>query len=279
MRGRVRARDVGLRVSRHCWSAPDVRCAPHSANTNHEEEPMRDDHELEAALRRDGEPRAEDAAAKRMLRPADSRGCRRRSAPCAWWPAALTDWNFAPAWPRVAALAARRRARHLDRAVQGRARASRPISTWCGSRPPTTPRPTCSIRSRGYGHDDDHRDQDRSSRWLLIGSLALNLFFIGTIGSLAVRHYVMPSQPAATERPRTAAARIERLAAPLPRGRRRETARGVPRARIRGRRRRATRSTARSSASRRRCARSRSIRRNCAPPWPRCAPCGRPTSR
>ena len=58
--------------------------------------------------------------------------------------------------------------------------------------------------------------QDRSSRWLLVGSLALNLFFIGTIGALAVRHYVMPAQPAATERPRTAAARIERLAAPLP---------------------------------------------------------------
>ena len=57
---------------------------------------------------------------------------------------------------------------------------------------------------------------DRSSRWLLIGSLALNLFFIGTIVSLAARHYVLPAQPAATERPRTAAARIERLAAPLP---------------------------------------------------------------
>lgn len=57
---------------------------------------------------------------------------------------------------------------------------------------------------------------DRSSRWLLIGSLALNLFFIGTLGSLAVRHYLMPAQPAAAERPRTAAARIERLAAPLP---------------------------------------------------------------
>ena len=57
---------------------------------------------------------------------------------------------------------------------------------------------------------------DRSSRWLLIGSLALNLFFVGTIVSLAARHYVMPSQPVATERPRTAAARIERLAAPLP---------------------------------------------------------------
>src|SRR2546430_12806475 len=58
--------------------------------------------------------------------------------------------------------------------------------------------------------------EDRSSRRLLVGSLALNLFFIGTIGALAVRHYVMPAQPAATERPRTAAARIERLAAPLP---------------------------------------------------------------
>ena len=58
--------------------------------------------------------------------------------------------------------------------------------------------------------------QDRSSRWLLVGSLALNLFFIGTLGALAMRHYVLPTQPAATERPRTAAARIERLAAPLP---------------------------------------------------------------
>ena len=57
---------------------------------------------------------------------------------------------------------------------------------------------------------------DRSSRWLLVGSLALNLFFIGTLGSLAVRHYLMPTQPAAAERPRTAAARIERLATPLP---------------------------------------------------------------
>ncbi len=58
--------------------------------------------------------------------------------------------------------------------------------------------------------------EDRASRWLLIGSLALNLFFIGTIGALAVRHAFAPAQPAATERPRTAAARIERLAAPLP---------------------------------------------------------------
>src|SRR3954453_18592436 len=57
---------------------------------------------------------------------------------------------------------------------------------------------------------------DRPSRWLLIGSLALNLFFVGTLVSLAARTYMLPGQPAATERPRTAAARIERLAAPLP---------------------------------------------------------------
>ena len=58
---------------------------------------------------------------------------------------------------------------------------------------------------------------DRSSRWLLIGSLALNLFFVGTIGALALRHVMMaPARQAETERPRTAAARLERLAAPLP---------------------------------------------------------------
>jgi uncharacterized membrane protein len=56
---------------------------------------------------------------------------------------------------------------------------------------------------------------DRSSRWLLVTSLALNLFFVGTVGALAIRHYVTSAQPAATERPRTAAARIDRLAAGL----------------------------------------------------------------
>jgi len=57
---------------------------------------------------------------------------------------------------------------------------------------------------------------DRSSRWLLIGSLALNLFFVGTVGALALRHIMAAPQQAETERPRTAAARLERLAAPLP---------------------------------------------------------------
>ncbi len=57
---------------------------------------------------------------------------------------------------------------------------------------------------------------DRSSRWLLIGSLALNLFFVGTVGALALRHIMAPPQSVEAERPRTAAARLERLAAPLP---------------------------------------------------------------
>jgi len=57
---------------------------------------------------------------------------------------------------------------------------------------------------------------DRSSRWLLVGSLALNLFFVGTLGALALRHYVLPAPQATSERPRTAAARIERLVALLP---------------------------------------------------------------
>jgi uncharacterized membrane protein len=58
--------------------------------------------------------------------------------------------------------------------------------------------------------------QDRASRLLLIGSLALNLFFVGTAGALTARHYITPSQPVPVERARTAAARVERLAAPLP---------------------------------------------------------------
>jgi uncharacterized membrane protein len=58
--------------------------------------------------------------------------------------------------------------------------------------------------------------QDRASRLLLVGSLALNLFFVGTAGALTARHYIAPTQPAPVERSRTAAARVERLAAPLP---------------------------------------------------------------
>lgn len=57
---------------------------------------------------------------------------------------------------------------------------------------------------------------DRPTRALLIASLGLNLFVIGAAGALLARHYVAPPAPVASERPRTAAARIERLAVTLP---------------------------------------------------------------
>ena len=57
--------------------------------------------------------------------------------------------------------------------------------------------------------------QSSLHRVLLIGSLALNLFFIGTIGALAARHYLAAA--AGRGRASTHAARQdERLAAPLP---------------------------------------------------------------
>ena len=63
--------------------------------------------DLETALRRmAADPRAEDAAADRLLRKLDAMPLPPQKRPLAWWPAALTDWNFAPAWPRVAMLAA-----------------------------------------------------------------------------------------------------------------------------------------------------------------------------
>jgi hypothetical protein len=65
------------------------------------------DEELEAALRRVLTTSPEDLAAKRLLQrlqrlqplPPQKRAL-------AWWPAVLMDVNFAPAWPRLATLAA-----------------------------------------------------------------------------------------------------------------------------------------------------------------------------
>ena len=63
--------------------------------------------DLETALRRmAADPHAEDAAADRLLRKLDAMPLPPQKRPLIWWPAALTDWNFAPAWPRVAMLAA-----------------------------------------------------------------------------------------------------------------------------------------------------------------------------
>jgi hypothetical protein len=61
------------------------------------------DEELEAALRRVLSTNPDDAAARRVLERLQSLPPQRRAFP--WWPAALLDFSFAPAWPRLAALA------------------------------------------------------------------------------------------------------------------------------------------------------------------------------
>jgi hypothetical protein len=65
------------------------------------------DHELEAALGRVMTPTdAPDDAAQRVLaRLAATPLPPQRRAWLSWWPSALTDVTFAPAWPRVATLA------------------------------------------------------------------------------------------------------------------------------------------------------------------------------
>ena len=64
---------------------------------------MSQDHELEAALRRVLTTNPEELAAQRILSRLDTLPPQRRV--FAWWPSILMDWNFAPAWPRLAALA------------------------------------------------------------------------------------------------------------------------------------------------------------------------------
>jgi hypothetical protein len=66
------------------------------------------DRELEASLGRvmTPAPDADDASERVLARLAAApRPPQKRGWLAAWWPAALTDLNFAPAWPRVAALA------------------------------------------------------------------------------------------------------------------------------------------------------------------------------
>ena len=64
------------------------------------------DHELEASLGRVMAPDAADGAERVMARlDATPLPPQKRGLLAAWWPTALTDTNFAPAWPRLAALA------------------------------------------------------------------------------------------------------------------------------------------------------------------------------
>jgi hypothetical protein len=62
------------------------------------------DEELETALRRVLTTSPEDLAAKRLLGRLQSLPPQKRA--FAWWPAVLMDGSFAPAWPRLATLAA-----------------------------------------------------------------------------------------------------------------------------------------------------------------------------
>jgi uncharacterized membrane protein len=58
--------------------------------------------------------------------------------------------------------------------------------------------------------------EDRTSRWIVLVSLALNLFFVSAAGALMVRHYFADRPTSATPVDRSVSARIERLAATLP---------------------------------------------------------------
>jgi hypothetical protein len=61
--------------------------------------------DLEARLGRAMAPRAEDAAAERITQRLEATALPPQKRAFSWWPAALRDIDFAPAWPRVAALA------------------------------------------------------------------------------------------------------------------------------------------------------------------------------
>ena len=63
------------------------------------------DHELEAALRRVMEPVPQEDDARRVVDRLASVQLPPQKRAFAWWPAALTGLDFAPAWPRLAALA------------------------------------------------------------------------------------------------------------------------------------------------------------------------------
>jgi hypothetical protein len=66
---------------------------------------MKKDHELEAALRRVLTQPADAETAERIVAALASAPLPAQKRRLAWWPAALTDLDFAPAWPRLATLA------------------------------------------------------------------------------------------------------------------------------------------------------------------------------
>ena len=100
-------------------------------------------------------PVPRELAAKRVLARLQSLPPQKRT--FAWWPAALTDVSFAPAWPRVAAFAG---AAVLGISI-GLSNFGTRVATdldLVRSRPPTMRAPTHSIATQDYAHDDDHDD-------------------------------------------------------------------------------------------------------------------------
>ncbi len=165
---------------------------------------------IRAALKRNtAAAHPDDAAVARVL-------SRLKAAPLppqkrAWWrlPAELLDWQFAPAWPRMAALAGCAvlgftiGLAGLDQTLRPRrCRAAGAVAVrrfrWHRSGPVSVAGMAPSATRSG------------SSRWLLLGSLALNLFFVGVAISFLVR---TPPQPTWD---RNVFVRFERMAATLP---------------------------------------------------------------
>jgi len=58
--------------------------------------------------------------------------------------------------------------------------------------------------------------EDRASRFVLLASLALNLFLVGAGGAFLARHYLADTATQSPPLDRSVAARVERLAATLP---------------------------------------------------------------
>ena len=63
------------------------------------------EHEVDDALRRRMAVNAADDGADRIAQRLHSAALPPQRRAFVWWPSALMDWNFAPAWPRVATLA------------------------------------------------------------------------------------------------------------------------------------------------------------------------------
>jgi hypothetical protein len=61
--------------------------------------------DLESALRRLADNPGAGESAERVIRKLEAAPLPPQKRPLVWWPAALTGGMFAPAWPRVAALA------------------------------------------------------------------------------------------------------------------------------------------------------------------------------